>query len=309
MSACLSELGAKRDKLRKVGLPRTRTQDELRRTSGAGSSTNGELKEVLSRAFQRKFARANGAPSPATPRVASGSSLRLPTAPEWSPLPLAPPRAEASGLSASQSVPGDLSALARSRAPLRHLPAAQPSSNCAQLPPPRTSSLAAPGVCTETTVFGLALSTDEPRVVPSRPAPLAPVTAGMSPSLGHSSLPSAPPEPLSPPEPAAPAETAPWARAGRSSPRDKLPGLGIGRSRPVTPARRRAQQQQQQRERESAEKAHALDAEDRTEHEDAGDGVVRVDFGSDDDVECEGMEELVGCGERRADPARVFGRA
>ncbi|GAA5906367.1 hypothetical protein JCM8208_003531 [Rhodotorula glutinis] len=303
MSACLSELAAKRDKLRKVGLPSSRTQDDLHRSAVGGPSTSGELGEVLSRAFQRKFARTGGAPSPATPRTASGSALRVPTAPEWSPLALPASRSSFGGgtLSASQSVPGDLSALARSRSrsPLR------PPHDLDTSPAHYSTSGPVPHARSATRPSGSNLAPVHDDRATSRPhlPPDAPTSIGMSPSLSSASLPSAPPEPAAP----AAARARAWASAS-GSPRDKLPGLELGRNRPVTPARRRAREE---RERASAEKARLLDegGEDDEMLEVHGDGVVRVDFGSGSEGECEGMEELVGCGERRADPSRVFGRA
>ncbi|KPV77920.1 uncharacterized protein RHOBADRAFT_50448 [Rhodotorula graminis WP1] len=308
MSACLSELGAKRDKLRKVGLPSSRTQDDLRRAASGGTSTSGELGDVLSRAFQRKFANTAGAPSPTTPRVASGSALRVATAPEWSPLVLSASRSSAgdSTLSASQSVPGDLSALAlpRSRSLRRPERDFGTSSIHASSSGPALHGPAAVRAADRPSGSDLALDHDDPAA--SRPRPHVPTSTGMSPSLSSASLPSAPPEPAAP----AAASTragGPASMSTSGSPRDKLPGLEFGRSRPVTPARRRAREQ---RERASAEKAQVLvDAEDDEMLEEDGDGVVRVDFGSGSEDECEGMEELVGCGERRADPTRVFGRA
>ena len=313
MSACLSELGAQREKLRRVGLPTSRTQDDLRRAAAAGPSTSGELGEVLSRAFQRKFARSGDAPSPSTPRTARRSALRVPTAPEWSPLALSASRSSAGGstLSVSQSVPGDLSALAsaRLRSPLRpshRLDSSHDHDASVTLlgPSARTAAAGVPNA----TSFDYALAHDEAGASRHRPPPNAPTSAGMSPSLSSASLPSAPPEMAAP----ARARVSASASGSGSSPRDKLPGLELGRSRPVTPARRRARKE---RERASAEKARMLvehDDEDEEmveKDEEDGDGVVRVDFGSGSEDECEGMEELVGCGERRPDPASVFGRA
>ncbi|GAA5856283.1 hypothetical protein JCM9279_006368 [Rhodotorula babjevae] len=306
-----SELGAQRDKLRKVGLPTSRTQDDLRRSAAAASPTSGELSEVLSRALQRKLARLGDTRSPAAPRTASGSGLRLSTAPDWAPLALSASRSSGGGstLSASQSVPGGLTALARSRSrsplrPARRLGLSYDQD--ASAPSPVPHAVAAAPAAAETIGLDHAPAQDEVRASRPRPRPDEPTSAGMSPSLSSASLPSAPPEPAAP----ASARSAAPASGSSGSPRDKLPGLELGRSRPVTPARRRSRAE---RERASEEKARVLvegEGEDEQMLEaEAGDGVVRVDFGSDSEGECDGMEELVGCGERRADPARVFGRA
>ncbi|GAA6033687.1 hypothetical protein JCM8097_004382 [Rhodosporidiobolus ruineniae] len=246
MGAFLEELGGRRGKLRKVGLPEMR-----KREGGKG----GELEDVLlsdrlqppaERAFARKFAHTA---SPSTPRLASSrSNLDFRTLdrdvkkPEWtSPRP----SASTSGLTHSVSHPVGLAELAA----VPPQPVFHPSSSSSSRPPPRSSSLAVPS--TETTVFGTALSTDLP--APSLPAPV-PVSASISPSLSTDSLAaltSAPPElPMSsvaagaatPARPATPDEAASQRlssarrRSGDGSP---LPGLEMGRRRPMTPGRAR----------------------------------------------------------------------
>lgn len=353
MGAFLSELSGKRGKLRKVGLPKEKTREDLRSAGGDGQGLN----EVLDRAFKRKFARANGAPSPITPHVLPSSrsfanlpssSAARPPVPDWSPLPNRSLRPMGM-LTASQSVPGDLASLAQSRqparSPLRPLPE-QPVFQRDGPLPPRSSSLAATQESTVTTVFGVAISTEQ-AVQPgastsstTSSASQATVSHAMiSPCLSSSSLPSAPPE-LSPPQaqpaqqsakPVKVAQDSPLATHRRPSlsPGEKLPGLELGRDRPITPGRRRAKTTKQapspaeqgadcsvsaQRATsspKSARKSGTTASPRRSPRKAHEDSFVKVKFGTDD----EGSDfdelhgELMGQGTRSPNPKKVFGRA
>ncbi|GAA5905234.1 hypothetical protein JCM5296_000974 [Sporobolomyces johnsonii] len=267
MEAFLDELGAKRGKLRKVGLPKEKSAEDLRREKGGAA----EMSEVLQRAFARKFARANGLSSPSfshtTPFASSKASSSL-HPPDWS--------SPHTSFLTSRSHPTNLSSLGRSvsPAPVPSQPvfhsAGQsslqvPSTSAATGRLPRSTSLNAS--IETTTVFGQALSTDDAVFTTpsssSHSRPLyhpaqQPISAALSPSLSASSLPSAPPEPTpisslpplhhqpsispdcSPPQPSADS-TAASARLSaarrRSNDGQPLPGLELGTKRPVTPGR------------------------------------------------------------------------
>ncbi|GAA5827992.1 hypothetical protein JCM11251_005681 [Rhodosporidiobolus azoricus] len=258
MGAFLEELDGKRGRLRKVGLPVQRKSEEKKESGG------GELGEVLQRAFARKF---SGTASPSTPHLpTSRSSFNLSSRtgdaknPDWT-----SPRASRMGH--SQSHPAALASLAAvdEVPPVPPLPA-QPifvpststraASTYASKLPPRSSSL----VSTSTTIYGEAVSNDIP--ASSAPAPVFATamvaSSSISPSASLDSLAgmtSAPPESL-PSQPVAPQtpraaqepdeakEKAASARLSsarrRSGDGSPLPGLEVGRARPVTPGRAKA---------------------------------------------------------------------
>ncbi|GAA6062617.1 hypothetical protein JCM10212_002211 [Sporobolomyces blumeae] len=217
MGAFLGELGEKRAKLRKVGLPKDK---------GLGvnkfKKDPGELSEVLQRALARKFAKSHGLgspsfESPSNPRASGPSSSICPEAPPWS-------------SSKSLSVGGDRAA--RPVPPQPVFRSALTATDTASTTPRKLRSTSL--VSTETTLFGRAVSTDVP--VPSSsssptststltstsivlvattrprshtsssqeaPRALHPIGAwsSLSPSLSSTSLPSAPPEPVAAPAP------------------------------------------------------------------------------------------------------------
>lgn len=63
MNALMSEVGDKRQKLRKVGLPKERTQEELRREHATGTG-GGEIGDLLKSSLKRKSLRVKGTTSP-----------------------------------------------------------------------------------------------------------------------------------------------------------------------------------------------------------------------------------------------------
>ncbi|GAA5962763.1 hypothetical protein JCM21900_006494 [Sporobolomyces salmonicolor] len=268
MEAFLDELGARRGKLRKVGLPKEKSVEDLRHGKGGA----GEISEVLQRAFARKFARANGLSSPSFSHTAPLASSKSPSSlhpPDWS-------SPHTSLLSSSRSHPTNLSSLGRSvsPAPVPSQPVFHSvkqsslqvlSTSAAMSRLPRSTSLNAS--IETTTAFGQALSTDDAIFITpslsthSRPLhhpAQQPTSVALSPSLSASSLPSAPPEltsisplaPLDPPDstspkcspPRRPADS-PAASARLSAARRRsndgqpLPGLELGTKRPVTPGR------------------------------------------------------------------------
>ncbi|GAA5993780.1 hypothetical protein JCM5350_000237 [Sporobolomyces pararoseus] len=198
MDAFLGELREKRGKLRKVGLP----SKERKSSSKKGE---GELTEVLQKAFARKFAKTNGLTSPSfDTSIQSSKSTNNLQVPQWS--------ASASTLSSSRSHPTQLSSLSHSLSsdrfdtlppqPIFHSSSSS-SATATTSRPPRSTSLA----CTETTVFGQAVSIDEPpqssgnrsrSASRSHELYLAASTATLSPSFSTTSLPSVPPEELEP---------------------------------------------------------------------------------------------------------------
>ncbi|GAA6008144.1 hypothetical protein JCM10207_007044 [Rhodosporidiobolus poonsookiae] len=313
MGAFFEELGGKRGKLRKVGLPEERRKERERERR----EKSGELGDVLHRAFQRKFA---GVPaSPSTPHLpTSRSTFNLGARnPEWtSPRPTA----TSTGISHSRSHPAGLSSFTKdgSIPPVPPLPpqpvftststpSASASTSAAPLPP-RSSSLAS----TETTVFGRALTTDAP--ASSGPAPLPSPALGpasftstsISPSTSIDSLAgmtSAPPEAFFAPSsasasfPSIPASTpakpdaaaTPDADAGadasdrlsrarrRSGDGSPLPGLELGRARPVTPGRQKARRASGSASGSATKRIHnAEGAQEEQEEEEEEEQIVLV---------------------------------
>ncbi|GAA5918146.1 hypothetical protein JCM6882_007289 [Rhodosporidiobolus microsporus] len=261
MGAFLEELGGKRGKLRKVGLPELRKKEEKR--------DGGELGDVLHRAFARKF---SGTASPSTPHLpTSRSTFTLSSQaplknPDWS-----SPHPSSSRLVQSHSHPAGLSSLSTSAEadvpPVPPLPAqpvfvpaasSRSASAYSSKLPPRSSSL----VSTSTTIYGQALSTDDPAA--SAPAPVAEgaaLSSSISPSASMDSLAgmtSAPPETFPSLPPSTPGQRAPEEAVADEEDREKaaserlsrarrrsgdgspLPGLDVGRARPVTPGRAKA---------------------------------------------------------------------
>ncbi|GAA5877131.1 hypothetical protein JCM8547_008967 [Rhodosporidiobolus lusitaniae] len=275
MGAFLEELGGKRGRLRKVGMPDLeRRKREKRERDGEG----GELGEVLQRAFARKF---SGTASPSTPGKhlpTSRSTFNLSSHashlknPDWS-----SPRPSSARLPSSRSQPTGLSSLVRSTSassklhipPVPPLPPQPFFTSSGAHPPPRSSSL----VSTETTVFGTAVTTDEVTVAAGPATVSSSTLTSISPSASTDSLAaltSAPPEvstsAVAPPQgvtfpssrlPATPVGSTsstnkeekvdPSASASaserlsrarrRSGDGSPLPGLDLGRARPVTPGR------------------------------------------------------------------------
>ncbi|GAA5909144.1 uncharacterized protein JCM6883_002622 [Sporobolomyces salmoneus] len=155
MDAFLSELGEKRNRLRKVSISSSSEKEKQTKSKHKG---DGELTEVLQKAFARKFAKTNGLASPSfdTPLQSSKSSSNL-AVPQWS----AGGPSHSHSLKTSRSHPTQLSShLSPPPPPAQPIFSASYSSNRAlnELPP-RSTSLAQ---CTETTVFGQALTIDEP---------------------------------------------------------------------------------------------------------------------------------------------------
>ncbi|GAA5956286.1 hypothetical protein JCM3765_005618 [Sporobolomyces pararoseus] len=345
MDAFLGELGEKRGKLRKVGLP-----TKERQSSKKGGE--GELTEVLQKAFARKFAKTNGLASPSfdTPIQSSKSTNNL-QLPQWS--------ASAPTLSASRSHPTQLSSLSLTSEPIDTLPP-QPifhsSSSSSTLTSttrlPRTTSLA----CTETTVFGHAVSIDEPSQSSgsrSRAAShshelyLAASATTISPSLSTTSLPSVPPEELearsslsrSPrrdtlPSVPASSNTTPARKfseggegseieggdpnssasqrlsaARKRTSLERLPGLDAGTKRPVTPGRSRSKSKRKSSAGSSPLVVVKTEEEDEEAFEVRRGGGERSAQGS---PRCRFPDEedvLHGEGTRSPQPQKPFGKA
>ncbi|GAA5981107.1 hypothetical protein JCM10908_003988 [Rhodotorula pacifica] len=271
MTKFMSEVGDKRQKLRRFGLPKEKTQEELRRERV--SAREGTGNESLQRALKRKqYQRSNGPPAPMTPYTSTASvqhtsssavSINQPTSPAASTYdPTQFLQVPKGGFASATSAPGNLAQLGgggshnslspRARGGKADEPmspmsitgndasheTAQDEEDEAEVVIPMVGDADVREVDNAgPEQMDKALHSADEAAHPHRPSAKRPhrsMTQPSSPvSFGQSAKGAALTRPLSSP----PKRDS--AMSKRQS-NDKLPGLDLGRSRPLTPSRQKS---------------------------------------------------------------------